>query len=70
MGTVRFGRLFFIHNALPAVRPVNHLVDVDSIVLRETVGAAITQEIGHHGMVVGLLAEADPESTITGGPLT
>jgi hypothetical protein len=58
LGTVRFGRLFFIHNALPAVRPVNHLVDVDSIVLRATVGAAITQEIGYHGMVVAYEADA------------
>ena len=38
--TVRFGRLFFVHNALPAVRPVNHLVDGDAIIIRATRAAA------------------------------
>lgn len=58
MRTVRFGRLFFIHNALPAVRPVNHLVDGDAIIIRATIGAAITREVGSQGLVVAYETDA------------
>ena len=60
MGSVQVGRLAFVHNALPAIRPVNHLVDGDLIVIRATIGAAITREvsIGRHGMTVAYEADA------------
>ena len=59
MGTVQFGRLFFIHNAQPAVRPVNHLVDGSTIIIRATIGAAITQDVGgYRGMVVAYETDA------------
>jgi len=58
LDTVPFGRLFFIHNSLPAVRPVNHLIDGGAVVIRATAGAAITQEVGYHGMVVAYEADA------------
>ena len=60
MNTVQIGRLVFVHHALPAIRPVNHLVDHETIVIRATVGAAITEEvtIGHKGLVVAYEADA------------
>ncbi|WP_425552111.1 pyridoxamine 5'-phosphate oxidase family protein [Kribbella koreensis] len=33
LSTVKYGRLVFTRNALPAVRPVNHLLDEDEISL-------------------------------------
>lgn len=60
MGTVQVGRLVFVHHAMPAVRPVNHLVDRETIVIRATVGAAITEAvtIGSRPMVVAYEADA------------
>src|SRR5579863_8929528 len=58
LGMVRFGRLFFVHNSLPAVRPVNHLIDGGAVVIRATAGAAITQDVEYHGMVVAYEADA------------
>jgi hypothetical protein len=45
MSSVQVGRLAFVHNALPAIRPVNHLVDNDAVIIRATLGAAITKDI-------------------------
>ena len=38
---VRFGRIVFTHRALPAIRPVNHLLDGEDIVIRTHPGAII-----------------------------
>jgi nitroimidazol reductase NimA-like FMN-containing flavoprotein (pyridoxamine 5'-phosphate oxidase superfamily) len=35
------GRVVFTHHAMPAVRPVNHLVDDRTIIIRSHLGAAI-----------------------------
>ncbi len=35
------GRVVFTHHAMPAIRPVNHLVDDKAIVFRSQLGAAI-----------------------------
>jgi nitroimidazol reductase NimA-like FMN-containing flavoprotein (pyridoxamine 5'-phosphate oxidase superfamily) len=60
LSSVRIGRIAFVHNALPAIRPVNHLVDDGAIIIRATEGAAIVKEIGmgHRGMVVAYEADA------------
>lgn len=34
LASVTYGRVVFTHNALPAIRPVNHLVDFDEIIIR------------------------------------
>jgi hypothetical protein len=62
LGTVPIGRVVFTYHALPAIRPVNHLVEADSIIIRATMGAAITSLVaGHRGMVVAYEADAiDP----------
>ena len=58
LGTVSIGRLVFTHQALPAVRPVNHLVEGESIIVRATTGAAITSAAGRSGVVVAYEADA------------
>ena len=35
------GRVVFTHHAMPAIRPVNHLVDGQTIIFRSHLGAAI-----------------------------
>ena len=58
LGTVSIGRLVFTHQALPAIRPVNHLVEGESIIVRATAGAAITAAAGRSGVVVAYEADA------------
>jgi hypothetical protein len=36
-----FGRVVFTHRAMPAIRPVNHIVDGRKIVIKTRLGAAI-----------------------------
>jgi hypothetical protein len=52
LGSVPFGRVVFSHRALPAVRPVNHRVDGDRIIIRANLGSAISDEVGVDGGTV------------------
>lgn len=45
LASVEFGRVVFTLNALPAVRPVNHLVDDDHIIIRTRLGAAVATTV-------------------------
>jgi len=58
LASVPIGRLVFTHQALPAIRPVNHLVEGESIVVRTTSGATITTVAGHGGAVVAYEADS------------
>lgn len=58
LSSVPIGRLVFNHHALPAIRPVNHLVEGESIVVRATAGATITSVAGRSGVVVAYEADA------------
>lgn len=58
LSSVPIGRLVFTHQALPAIRPVNHLVEGESIVVRATAGATITAVAGRNGVVVAYEADA------------
>jgi hypothetical protein len=58
LASVPVGRLVFTHQALPAVRLVNHLVDDDKIVIGLTPGSAIATSAGTGGAVVGYEADA------------
>ena len=40
--SVSLGRVVFTHHAMPAIRPVNHVVDDQRIIVRSHLGAAIT----------------------------
>jgi nitroimidazol reductase NimA-like FMN-containing flavoprotein (pyridoxamine 5'-phosphate oxidase superfamily) len=65
LSSVDIGRLVFTHQALPAIRPVNHLVEAESIIVRLTSGAAITSAAGNKGVVVAYEADCiDSDSRI------
>jgi nitroimidazol reductase NimA-like FMN-containing flavoprotein (pyridoxamine 5'-phosphate oxidase superfamily) len=66
LGSVGMGRLVFTHRALPAVRPVNHLVAGESIIVRATPGAAITAAAGRDGVVVAYEADSIDAETQVG----
>jgi hypothetical protein len=64
LGGVSLGRLVFTHLALPAIRPVNHVVDGDRVIIRTYHGTAIAHAVGGHpGTVVAYEADViDPEA--------
>jgi nitroimidazol reductase NimA-like FMN-containing flavoprotein (pyridoxamine 5'-phosphate oxidase superfamily) len=41
LASVLLGRVVFTRHAMPAIRPVNHLVDDETIIVRSHLGAAI-----------------------------
>ncbi|MGE5290050.1 MAG: pyridoxamine 5'-phosphate oxidase family protein, partial [Micromonosporaceae bacterium] len=41
LASVPIGRVVFTHRAMPAIRPVNHLVEGRTIIIRTHLGAAI-----------------------------
>lgn len=41
LGSVSLGRIVFSMHALPAIRPVNHLIDDEMIIIRSHLGSAI-----------------------------
>lgn len=58
LASVPVGRLVFTHQALPAIRPVNHLVEDDTIVIALTPGSAIAASTASGGTVVAYEADA------------
>lgn len=54
---VAFGRIVFTSRALPAIRPVNHLVDHGEIIIRTHLGGVISDAIGGTGVVVAYEAD-------------
>jgi hypothetical protein len=49
---VSLGRIVFTQRAMPAIRPVNHLVDEETIIIRSHLGAAI---VSHAASVDGVV---------------
>ncbi|UFR06823.1 pyridoxamine 5'-phosphate oxidase family protein [Streptomyces sp. Go40/10] len=66
LGSVSLGRIVFTRQALPAVRPVNHILDDGDIVIVAPEGAALTsyaQQSGGTGVVVAYEADViDPDT--------
>jgi len=58
LASVPVGRLVFTHNALPAVRPVNHVLDGDKLVIGLTPGTALAQVAAADGVVVAYEADS------------
>lgn len=58
LSSVSMGRVVFTHRALPAIRPVNHLVDGGQIVIRVDRESALARTVGPDGRVV-VAYEAD-----------
>jgi hypothetical protein len=55
----------FTHLALPAIRPVNHIVEGDRIIIRTHMGATITSAVDGTGTVVAYEADMiDPEDQL------
>ncbi|WP_338678246.1 pyridoxamine 5'-phosphate oxidase family protein [Streptomyces sp. SCSIO 30461] len=66
LGTVSLGRIVFTERALPAVRPVNHLMDGEDIIVQLHEGAALTSIVAptdETGVVVAYEADViDPDT--------
>ena len=61
LASVPFGRVVFTASALPAIRPVNHLVDGRRIIIRTSLGSALSTDVDDVGTVVAYEAdEIDP----------
>jgi hypothetical protein len=58
LASVPVGRLVFTHQALPAIRPVNHLVEDGTIVIGLTPGSAVVASAASGGTVVAYEADA------------
>lgn len=62
LSEVPIGRIVFTRHALPAIRPVNHIVADGDIVIRTNLGTAISSEVAPYGAVVAFEADSiDPE---------
>lgn len=62
LGGVPFGRVVFSQNAMPAIRPVNHIVDGGAVIIRTHLGAALLRSVG---VVVAYEAdEIDPHTRL------
>ena len=59
LASVRYGRLVFTFNALPAIRPVNHLVDEDRIIIRTRLRTSISAAARSTATGVVVAYEAD-----------
>lgn len=58
LASVPLGRVVFTHRALPAIRPVNHIVEGDDIIIRSHPGAAVVSAAGQAtGVVVAYEAD-------------
>lgn len=59
LSSVSLGRIVFTARALPAIRPVNHVVDGDNIIIRADGGASIVSELkSEPGSVVAYEADS------------
>lgn len=57
LASAPMGRIVFTYQALPAIRPVNHIVDDGDIVIRSHRAAAITAVAHRSGVVVAYEAD-------------
>ncbi|MEU1629185.1 pyridoxamine 5'-phosphate oxidase family protein [Streptomyces sp. NPDC020096] len=60
LSSVSLGRVVFSHQALPAIRPVNHIVEDGQVVILAHSGAAILGPAAHHAVVAYEADELDP----------
>ncbi|MFJ9943271.1 pyridoxamine 5'-phosphate oxidase family protein [Streptomyces erythrochromogenes] len=69
MGTVPLGRIVFTHQALPAIRPVNHVVEGEDVIIRLDEGASRASLVatpGTPGIVLAYEADAIDPATHLG----
>jgi nitroimidazol reductase NimA-like FMN-containing flavoprotein (pyridoxamine 5'-phosphate oxidase superfamily) len=71
LGSVSLGRVVFSMNAMPAIRPVNHLIDNETIIIRSHLGAAIVaRAVAEDGTVVCYEADELDQARHTGWSVT
>ncbi|MEC3917888.1 pyridoxamine 5'-phosphate oxidase family protein [Nocardia sp. CDC160] len=58
LASVPFGRVVFTRDALPAIRPVNHIVDGDQVIVRTRLSSRLTTTVRADSEVV-VAFEAD-----------
>jgi len=67
LADVGYGRVIFTIKSLPAVRPVNHLVDGDRIIIRTRLTSAISAAVrSSNGVVVAYEADDIDPATRAG----
>ena len=67
LASISYGRVVFTLNALPAIRPVNHLLDEGRIILRTRLTASISSAVrSTAGVVVAYEADRIDPQTRTG----
>ena len=67
LASVSYGRVVFTLNALPAIRPVNHLLDKGRIIIRTRLTASISAAMrSGEGIVVAYEADSIDPQTRTG----
>lgn len=64
LGSLSLGRVVFTDRALPAIRPVNHIVDDGQVIIRSHTGAALLSA-AERGVVVAYEADRfDPDEHV------
>lgn len=67
LASVPYGRVVFSQRALPAIRPVNHLIDDGDVIIRTNLGSALSTEAPVGGaIVVAYQADLIDPTTRTG----
>jgi hypothetical protein len=67
LASISYGRVVFTLDALPAIRPVNHLVDESRIIIRTRLTASISAAVrSADGIVVAYEADSIDPQTRTG----
>jgi nitroimidazol reductase NimA-like FMN-containing flavoprotein (pyridoxamine 5'-phosphate oxidase superfamily) len=64
LGSVQVGRVVFSYAAMPAIRPVNHLVDDGLVIIRVHDGAAIIPAALNQVVVAYEADDLDPERRV------
>ena len=62
LSSVPVGRVVFTYHALPAIRPVNHLVMDNKIIIIASLGSAISSQAGSDGSDVGTVVAYEADS--------
>ncbi|GIH21467.1 pyridoxamine 5'-phosphate oxidase family protein [Rugosimonospora africana] len=69
LGSVQLGRVVFTQGALPVIRPINHVLDHNAIIIGTHLGAAIATA-AHSGIVVAYEADDLDPATHQGWSVT
>ena len=66
LASAEYGRIVFTQHAMPAIRPVNHVLRDGRIIILSHDGSAIATRADHHGNVVVYEADQIDPRTRTG----